>query len=118
MTHTFCISCFAFKKTSYKFHHIYFVESRVNRRREKLKNRTNIKTKNKQKAIEIIRTLKKFCFVRKLMNDKKKLINATKILDTFKRKRVDIVFTKLDTKKAKAIFEKLTRKIKKTKLKF
>ena len=56
--------------------------------------------------------------MRKLINDKKNLINATKFLNTFKRKRVDIVFTKLNTKKIKAIFEKSTRKIKKAKLKF
>ena len=68
--------------------------------------------------MEIFYTLKKFCLVRKSINNKKKLINATKILNTFKRKRVDIVFTKLDTKKIKSIFEKLTRKIKKTKFKF
>ena len=48
----------------------------------------------------------------------KNLINTTKILNTFKRKRVDIVFTKRDTKKLKTILEKLTRKIKKTNLKF
>ena len=48
---------------------------------------------------------------------KKNLINATKFLNTFKRKRVDIVFTKFDTKKSKIIFEKSTRKIKKSKTK-
>ena len=74
-----------------------------------MRNRTNIKIKSKQRIIEIFCTLKKLCFVRKLINNKRKLINATKFLNTFKRKCVDIVFTKLDTKKTKTIFEKSTR---------
>ena len=39
--------------------------------------------------------------MRKLINNQKELINSTKFLNTFKRKRVDIIFTKLDTKKQK-----------------